>query len=393
MTEGIKIPVSAQLNTADAQKAADQLAQQINAMGQRIAQANKVQFNPVGPKTIEDLKKVAAQYASLLKVHNDLAKRMKNTGQSGAGFFDADWSKMYSDPGIAARKQRQAFEYVTGGTFNSPAPTGNATPQPGRPGGGPAPSGGGGGRQPPGPVGRVLGGAAQSGLRAMGPAGGVAAGAVGTGMSAGFGAGLMGLVGGVVALGVGKAVSAVMERMESAEKNAVDYDKLKRVIGDVGVSFGVLKTVVQASADNLKITYSEAAKLGTEFAKISNASSAQYKDIGKEVTAGVGLSRSFGLDPSAGVGVLGQMRNIGVTKNVEDSRKFAVLIGETIGKSNTFAKADEVMSALASFATTANRSGVQANVKGYAGTFAAMAGSGLHGFDVASSTALLSRMN
>jgi hypothetical protein len=228
----------------------------------------------------------------------------------------------------------------------------------------------------------------------MGPAGGVAAGAVGTGMSAGFGAGLMGLVGGMVALGVSKFVGAVMEKIDQAESNAVDYDKLKRTLGDVGVSFGSLKTIVTSAADNLKITYTEAARLGTQFTKLANLSGRDHRTLGDELGVGVGLSRSFGLDPSQGVGVMGSMRGLGVTRDVQDSRKFALLIGETIGKSGAFAKADEVMGAIAGYAESQTRQSLGgANVSGYAGMFAGMVGSGIPGLDPSGAGALLARLN
>ena len=66
---------------------------------------------------------------------------------------------------------------------------------------------------------------------------------------------------------------------------------------------------------------------------------------------GVGMSRAYGLDPSQGVGFMGQMRGLGVTKDTQDSRRLALLIGETIAKSDAFSKADEVMEAIAGFAT------------------------------------------
>lgn len=371
MAGKIGIGVEAQFDTAGVER-------QINSLGQKIAQANKVQFSPISLKSSAEIEKVIKQFDQLRKIHGDLNKRMQATGQGNKGLLDLDWSKLYPDSNSRARQMRKVFEYSTGAGFISPA---------GAPPGGRPP------KQPPAGPG-IIQQAAQAGMRAAGPVGGVAAGALGTGMSAGFGAGLMGLLGGVLALGVGKLVSGVMEKVEQAENNSVEMDALKRTLGDVNVSFAALKSVVHGGADNLKITYAEAGKLAMQFSRLGNLQADQYKTIADELGVGVGLSRAYGLDPSAGVGVMGQMRGVGVTSNTTESRRFALLIGETIGKAGAFAKADEVMEAIAGFATsqTRNNLGV-ANVGGYAGMLSGMVGSGVAGLDVQGSAALIARIN
>lgn len=371
MANNIGIKVSATTDTT-------QVEQALNSLGQKIGQANRVKFEPIGKDAVKDVEKMNRAVDQLVKTQKGLRQRLKSTGQESTPFSEWNWEKMYPHAASRGVAMQGAFQRVTGQGFG-PALPGAPT--------GAAPSRGGG-------FGGMVGGVAQAGLRAAGPVGGVAAEAVGTGMSAGFGAGLMGLVGGVIALGVGKLVSSVMEKIDQAEQNNVDYDRLKRVVGDVGVSFGVLKTVVTSSADNLKITYSEAGKLGTQFAKLANLSGDQVKSLGDELDTGVGLSRSFGLDPSQGMGVMGQMRGLGVTRDAQDSKRFALLIGETIGKSGAFTKADEVMDAIAGYASSQTRGGANAaNVAGYAGMFSSMVGSGMSGFDVAGSAGMLGRIN
>lgn len=371
MAGKIGIGVEAQFDTAGVER-------QINSLGQKIAQANKVQFSPISLKSSAEIEKVIKQFDQLRKIHGDLNKRMQATGQGNKSLLDLDWSKLYPDSNSRARQMRKVFEYSTGAGFISP---------PGAPPGGRPP------KQPPAGPG-IVQQAAQAGMRAAGPVGGVAAGALGTGMSAGFGAGLMGLLGGVLALGVGKLVSGVMEKVEQAENNSVEMDALKRTLGDVNVSFAALKSVVHGGADNLKITYAEAGKLAMQFSRLGNLQADQYKTIADELGVGVGLSRAYGLDPSAGVGVMGQMRGVGVTSNTTESRRFALLIGETIGKAGAFAKADEVMEAIAGYATsqTRNNLGV-ANVGSYAGMLSGMVGSGVAGMDVQGSAALIARIN
>lgn len=390
----IKIPVQADFDSASVEQQVQQFQQRLNSLGQQIAQANKTQFNPISKTTLDDLRKVNAQFEALRRVQGDLNKRINATGQKGRGFTDLDWGQLYPDQHSRGRQMAKAFEYVTGQGFQHiPVPP----PAPGG-GGGSGGGGGGGGSNPPHPGDGSLGGAGRqivnAGLNATGPAGGVAANALNTGMSAGFGAGLMGLLGGMLALGVGKLVSGVMEKIGDAENNNIAYDRLKRSIGDVNVSFEGLKSVVNAGADNLKITYDEAGRLSQQFAKLGNLKAEEYGSIADELGAGVGLSRSFGLDPSQGVDALGQMRGLGVTKDTQDSRRFALLIGETIGKSNAFARSEEVMGAITSFMTSQTRNNMgAANANGYAGMFSSMVGSGIPGMDPAGAGSILARLN
>ena len=381
MANKIGIDVQAQIDT-------EAVSQKINALGQKIAQANKVQYNPVSINTADELAKIVKQFEQLRRVQGDLNKRMKDTQQGGASLLDVDWEKLYPDQHSRARQMRKAFEYAVGGQFSprpaAPPPPGGQPPPP------PAPQ-----RPPPG--GTLPGmavNAAQAGLTAAGPAGRVAADALGTGMSAGFGAGLMGLMGGMLALGVSKIVGGVSEKLDQAQANDVAMDKLKRTLGDVNVSFDALKMVVNTGADKLKITYDEAGRLATQFTKLGNVGSGQAGELGQEMGVGVGLSRAYGLDPSRGVGVMGQMRGVGMTSNLQESRRFALLIGETIGKSKAFAKSEEVMDALAGFATSQTRNNMgRANVAGYAGMYSAMVGSGIPGMDPSGAGSMLGRVN
>lgn len=377
MANKIGIGVSAELDTSA-------IEQKINALGQKIAQSNKMQYKPLSNSTVADLEKVVKQFEQLRKIQGDLNRRMNATGQGGTSVLDADWNKLYADVKSRNRQMLKAFEYATGYTFQ-PQPGSDNGPSPG-------PGGRGGG------AGAAFAGmgvnAAQAGLRAAGPAGGVAAGALGTGMSAGFGAGLMGLLGGMLALGISKAVGSAMENVGKAEDNAVALDRLKRTIGDLGVSFNGLQEIVEGTSNNLRITYGEGGKLATQFAKQANLSTRQVMEIKDELETGVGMARAYGLDPSQGVGIMGQMRGMRVTTDSQESRRFALLIGETIGKSGAFAKAEEVMDAIAGYATSQARGTLGVgNVGGFTGMLSSMVGSGIPGLDPAGAGSLLMRVN
>lgn len=386
---GIKIPVSADLDSADISGEVDKITKKINEIGQAIAKANKVAFNPLSG-TPAEIKKVIDSFEQLKRVHADLNRRINATGQKGVGLQDIDWARMYPDPRSRNRQMAQVFGYVTGGMGAGGAGGGMG-------GGGGGAGGGGTGHPPPasgGGFGSMAINTMQAGMRATGAGGGVAANALGTGMVSGAGAGMMGLMGGMLALGVGKIVGAVVNQVGKAEDNEVAYDKLKRTLGDVNIAFDGLKSVIKGTASNVRLTFDETARLGTQFAKLGNLTSNQYTSIKGELETGVGLSRAFGVDPSQGVGVMGQMRGMKVTNNVQESRKFALLIGETIGKSGAFAKADEVMEAMANYATLQTRASMGgANVSGFAGMYSGMVGSGIPGLDTAGTGALLARIN
>jgi Soluble lytic murein transglycosylase and related regulatory proteins (some contain LysM/invasin domains) len=387
---GIKIPVEAQFNAADLKQATDQFVQQFNKLGQMIAQANKVKFTPIDKASVDDLKKVTQQFESLLKVSTALRQRLSATGQSGAGFFDVDWARVYSDPSIRARRMREAFEYVTGYSFPATAGSSASPARPAAPPPPPAP--------PPTPAAAGVAGAGRqilgAGLSALGPAGGVANNALTAGLAGGAMAGLVGLAGGLLALGIGKAIGAVREKIGAAEQEFISYDVLKRSLGDVNVGFETLKESLRASSSALDITFQEGQKLGEQFARMANLAPEAYRTLASEVAIGGGFGRAFGMDPGRSSAFFAQMRLFGVTRNENDSRRLALMIGEGIARGGAFAKAEEVLAAIGNFAAQQTRLGlVTANVGGYAGMLAAMTGSGIPGLDVEGAGALLGRVN
>ncbi|ATI15626.1 hypothetical protein [Bordetella phage vB_BbrM_PHB04] len=393
---GIQIPVEAQFDAADVERAIQTFTQQVNKMGAAVAQANKLKYQPIDKATLDNMRQLQAQFESLKKISGGFNQRLKATGQGGAGFFDIDWARMYDNPAERARRMRRAFEYVSsgvaGGFSGMPAPPPAPAPTPGGGGGGGAP-------QHPGPgAGGGWGNAGRrivsSGLRSAGPVGGVADNALSAGLTGGAMAGLAGLVGGIVALGIGKAIGAVMGKVNDAQREFIQYDTLKRTLGDVNVSFGVLKETLREASKSIDVTFEEGQKLGTEFAKISGMAPGQYKTLAGEVQIGGGFGRSFGLDPSAGNAFFAQMRQFQVTGNERDSRRLALLIGESIGKSGAFSKADEMLQAIASYTAQQTRMGlVSGNSAGYAGMLSGLIGSRTPGLDPAGSANLLSRVN
>ena len=391
---GIKIPIQAAFDQGDVNQVLAGFQQQINRLGQAIAQANKVKFNPIDRTTVDDIRRVTAGFENLRRVSGDLNRRIRATGQERSGFTDLDWSRLYPDANSRARQMQKAFTYVVGNQFQSmPTPGGGGA------GGGGSGGGGGGIRPPSAPpgspawqqAGRTVVGA---GLNALGPAGGVANSALSAGMASGIGAGVAGLVGGMAALALGKAISAVMNKVGDAQREAIGYDTLKRTLGDVNVSFDTLRGTLRESARALDMTFDESQRLGIQFAKLSNMTAEQYKTLADEVGVAGGLGRSFGLDPSQTNAFFAQMRLSGVTSTTRESRELALMIGESVAKSGSTAKLDEVLQAISGFTAQQTRMGMNtANVSGYAESLTGLIGSKQAGLDPASAAALLGRVN
>ena len=381
----IKIPVSAELNTESVRREIEQMRAALNSLGSVAAKAGGAKFQPIDELDIERVRRLKREFESLLRVSPGLRRRVAASGQQGVAFEQLDWERMIPDAGQRTKYARQVVGYMMPGSVAHAPVLPPASQQP-RSAGVAATAG------------SALGQVAQAGLRgvsgATGGVGGVAANAIGGGMSMGFGAGLAGLLGGLGALAVGKLASAAVENLGKAEDNAVALDRLKRTLGDVNVSFGALKAAVDGTAESSRITYAEAGKLGTQYARAGNLSGGELGELAGGVSTGVGLARSFGLDPEQGVGVLGRMRGLGVTGSDQDTRRFAMLIGETIGKAGAFAKADEVMEAIADYATLQTRSGMgAANVQGFAGMFSGLTAAGIPGLDPMGAASLLGRIN
>lgn len=392
----IKIPISAEFDGSDLNKQIAAINARIKQMGDTIAKANGQKFEPITLKTKEDLKYFVQQSEKLLKIQGELRNRMQKSGQGNANPFMANWSNMYLNEATRLKRQQEALIFL-GASFEDGTRAGPGGNQPPRPPAHPRPpssanppGGGGRGVNPWVQQGtRVL----QSGLNAAGPVGGVASSAIGTGMSAGFGAGLMGLAGGFAALAVGKLVGAIADKIEDAQKEAISSDQLMRRLGG---ELGYISTRdgVRAAANRLGLKYGDAAPLVENMARLGNLGGSRAGELPEELVNAGGFARGFGIDPAAGVGLFGQLRGLNLTKSADDSRRVGMIIGETISKSDAFAKVEDVLNAIESYATAQTRQSLGVlNLAGYSGQLSAMAGSGIPGLDVAGSAALLSRVN
>ena len=388
MSRGVQVPVNAKLNDGDLDSQLKQLTQKINALGQSIAQANKVKFNPITKASLDDLKRMQDQFEKLKRM-TPLGADISRTGQGSKSFFDIDWNAISSNSVAREARRYGAFNKAfagTGASFsNSAPPSSSRGPRREEDGGRPSAS------ESWWRAGRtVVGGA----LKGAGPAGATANDALSAGLSGGAMAGIAGLIGGVVALGVGKAIGGVVNKIGDAQNDVIGYDTLKRSLGDVNVSFNLLRESLHASADAIDATYPQILKMGSEFARISGMSGEASKTLAEEVRVGGGFGRSFGMDPEQSNAFFAQMRQFQVTGTESDSRRLALYVGEAVAKAGAFSKTDEMLQAIASYTSQQTRMGLSsANVGDYAGMLSGLVGSHTPGLDPMGSANLLSRVN
>lgn len=382
----IKIPVSAQFDAADLKQQIQMVNDQIRILASQVGQANKQKFEPINVKSKDDLNAFIKQMQKLLSIQTELKQTMSKTGQGATNPLMADWSKMYTDQAVRIKKMQSMLQFL-GVEFNDqpapkpklPAPTpSNPSPAPhSRPQNN---------NQPPAWQNHL-----STMLRNAGPVGGTISGAMNAGLSGGAGAGLMGLVGGLAALGVGKIIGAVADKIGQAQDNVIGLDKLYRQVGGI-VSFSSLQRGVMSTANRLGMTNGDAIALASTYSRAANIQPGQNLGTGMLVSGG--LARSYGLDPNSVAGTMGQLSASRVVNNDQQLRHMGLLMGEAIGKSGAFAQAGEAMQAISDFATQQARMSLTApNVPGYAGAMAGLMSSGIPGMDLQGSTNLLGRIN
>ncbi|EDZ0840648.1 hypothetical protein GJ904_23020 [Salmonella enterica] len=201
----------------------------------------------------------------------------------------------------------------------------------------------------------------------------------------------MGLVGGLAALGVGKIIGAIADKIDKAQDAAIGMDKIYRQIGGIA-SYSNIKKTMYDTGSALGMDVNEAIGLGSTYSRAANLRAGDNLGTGMLVSGG--LARTYGLDPNMAAGVMGGFRGSNIARNDQDTRRIGLLIGETIAKSNAFGKADEMMQAVSQFAVAQARQSLTApNIAGYGGAMSSLMGMNLPGLDVQGSAQLLSRVN
>lgn len=364
----IKIPVSAQFDAADLQQQIKMVNDQIRILASQVGNANKQKWEPINLKSKDDLQGFIKQMDLLMKKQTDFAAKMKQTGQGGNPLF-ADFKKMAEGRLGEQIKYMESVLGWAGVEFsNLPAPKPPKKP-PVVPPAPPSPPNGGTPAVPPTP----------------------ASGGGTTRMSAGAGAGLAGLMGGIVAMGISKVVGEIVERVGQAQQNAIGMGDLYRRTGGM-MTYNGLRGTTYGAADRLGMTHNEAIGMATTYARAANLGPGKSLNEGMLVSGG--LARQFGLDMNATAATIGSMRGNNTIGSDQQLRRMGAVMGEAIGKSGAFARADDVMSSIAEFASAQAQETANApDLARYAGALSSLAGENLPGMDVRSSAALLGRAN
>ena len=196
-----------------------------------------------------------------------------------------------------------------------------------------------------------------------------------------------GLLGAGIA-GIGAGVAGLVHGHDLATRESHPIDFLKRQLGDVGVNFSGLRDLNRDSARGYGINSIESADYARRFAKSGNLRG--MDGLGGELKNAYGFSRSYGMDPGAGVGFFGAMRGVRVTIDETSSKKLAMTLAESIEKGGNSAQAEEVMAALQQFGTMHARSTLShPNMDAMAGSISALTRLRLPGLDASGAASML----
>lgn len=363
----IKIPVSAQFDAADVKKQIQIINDQIKVLGHTVAQAQKVNFNPISVKSKEDMNGLLKQMQQMLKVQTELKQRMVSTGQGNANPLTADWTKMYPNLGERLLKQRRMLSFL-GNEFNRDfsRPEG-ATGSGVRP---PAPP------TPPPP--RAPGGY------------GAARGEQPGGMSLG-GLGFASFLGNLGVQALTKIASEVMQKVSDSQTLAITTDRIMRQSGVLN-NFGTNRNMLYGGANALGMRVNDFANMAANYQR-----QAGYRgdslDLTRTIT-GIGqFARGYGLEPQEAMGAFAGAQRVGVATNDMQIRKLGILIGEGVGRSHAFSSMDRFSSVVGGYITqNARETMTSPNASGYIGALSSLVNSGA-GTDVEGSAAALAQID
>lgn len=385
----IKIPVQAELNQTDIAQQIKQLEAAFNDLGRVAQDAGRIDFKPISKTSLEDARKMKQEFDAIVRMAPGLKRALEAGGQGGKSFGSIDWDKVWTDP-----KQRAGHAETM---VRRLGPAGAAVPIPQPSGGG----SGGGGRTRSGNGDDLTPGTGGSSWRkaaggaAAGLAGGVASqvGGLAGGISSGAIAG--GLAGGPIGAAVGGIVgslTSLLGALGDARDIAISLDTLKRTLGDTNVNYQELQGHTRNLADEFSLSDTEATGLTSRYAKLAGGSDKDLGALRDEVGVGVGFSRSFGLDPSAGVDFFGQMKGLGITKSADDNKRLALMIGESVAKAGELPRMADVMSGLSRYMEgTAERTLGSGNSEAWLAKMVGLSQSGLPGTTPANNANMIAK--
>lgn len=380
----VNIPISASAGGVTA--ALREIQDAINRSGQSAKAFKDIDLShPELRSLANEIRSVQAKFEDLARVgRGATAQAVRSfTGSNGInlfgpnGFATGGLNAVYPNPAAAQRVLQQAGNYAFQGTrWQGQQP---AAGQPGQPGAAPPPpppvgSGGGGGHG---------GGGGGGGIGGMiGSAVGMAGPFALAGLAlAGIGS-IKHLIGSAVTKGQEESIGNenLLRRMDDGAK---DYDTPR----EVAASYETLREAIRKTADSMGVAYSETQRLSMTWAKLTNDSQAGTVSAG--VKLGIGLSRSYGMDPASGVQALGQASYQGL-----DEKKFALLIGESVRAGGQSGQVEQVMQALLHWSEGANRQMIsQSHEREFASMYSGMNATDNPGMKGANAEAIIGTLN
>ncbi|MEX3982820.1 hypothetical protein AB4Y45_27990 [Paraburkholderia sp. EG287A] len=324
-----------------------------------------------------DLDLVNRQFKQALALSSQLRNALKATGQNGLHLSQIDFSKLSTNPKIAQRMRDRAFLHSVRGTALDPTlanevdSSGNIVP-PAPPGGGGGAGGGGVTPVSGGPRGGAGGGGGGGGNGGAGAGGGswwrrrprnmgtAAALAIGGGIggtagnmiTAGIAGGPIGVALAGLTSAIGAAVSFASEGIDLAKAQNESADRLKRSMGDLGISFRQLTEDSKSFGLGIGVAGTEFLKLEQQAYDSSGGAYRSPTELAEATRTGGELSRAYGLDPAQGVGFVSGMRRLNDRQN---NKELAASLAEAIVNTQGKATSAEVMQAFMGFASEQNR--------------------------------------
>lgn len=222
-----------------------------------------------------------------------------------------------------------------------------------------------------------------------------ARGAISGNASGGFGGGALGLLKGLgigtLAAGAFKAGQAVMEGYDLSKDRALTLDSLKRQMGDLGVSFNVLKAASEGASESIGMNSKETARLMEEFNRLSHGADKTEEGLAGSVSSSGRFARAYGMDPSQSVGFFAGMKNM---NSRQSNKELALMIAESMHLSGMGGKPDELMAAIQQFASASSRMSLSMpNMSAYAGAYSELVAHGTPGLTPEVSAGILSSAN
>jgi len=439
MTGGIRIPISADLSGV--KKEVDDLGKDLkDALGQGLdskgldklvdglgdaAKNAKKLEDSLGAaggkagagmgKAAADAKKLNDELAKAQRLQAALAKNGYNMSAAQAGEFGKDysfWRDNNASPAMRKKLQGVSMESLLGGGWRS---LGNNEVAARRqfndmmrqlglhaPGGAPAPAQQNFGRFMADMMRRAGGGVGGAIMAGSGVGGSIAQGALGSASGAAGGllslGGISRLAGGLGVAGLAYAavrgIQATRAKIGTAEEEGVGYSDMLRQMGATSSTFDQLREAVRGASKNLDLSFGDGSKLAATYLHTSGADGLSSRQFTSELRGAGGFARMLGLDPEAGAGFFGVMRNTKVSSGDADNRRIAMMLGEAIARAGVFSKADEVLSAVSTYTKIATSAALSpANTGGYVGAMGNLLNMRQAGLDPAGAAGMLSTID